>query len=195
MSTSQPQEPSPMHDPREADYERFKKYAAYTFLLASPVLIALPPRKFDHLTVLLASAFAISANHITREQTGRSIVQRIEARIARPHILRELPSDRAEEIHARLRAAREAQLREAELSAKKGSVSEEVEKLKARQLQEQGVVSRVWLGGEEEGWMEKRLRKEKEALEEGKGYGDLIYEHIWEVWNWGKKVDEDEDDD
>ena len=73
-------------------------------------------------------------------------------------------------------------------------MSEEVEKLKARQMQEQGVVSRVWLGGEEEGWMEKRLRKEKEALEEGKGYGDLIYEHIWEVWNWGKKVEDDEDD-
>ncbi|CEJ58211.1 hypothetical protein PMG11_06877 [Penicillium brasilianum] len=198
MATSNPQQPPNSLAPREADYERFKNYAAITFLIASPVLIALPPRKFDHLTVLLASAFAVSANHITRERTGRSIVERIEARIARPPgIMRELPSERAEEIQARLRAARDAQIREAEaeIKAKAGAVGEELEKLKARQMQEKGIASRVWMGGEDEGWMEKRLRKEKEALEEGKGYGDLIYEHVWEVWNWGKKVDEDEDED
>ncbi|KAJ5690617.1 hypothetical protein N7462_005009 [Penicillium macrosclerotiorum] len=177
---------------READYERFKTYTAYTFLVASPILIALPPRKLDHLTVLLASAFAISANHITREQTGRSIVDRLEARIARPNIMRELPSERAEEIQRRLRAARDAQIRDAQASAS-GRVSEEVEKLRARQVQEQGVAQRVWMGGEKDGWMEERLKKEQEALDEGKGYGDLIYEHIWEVWNWGKKQEEDED--
>jgi hypothetical protein len=108
--------------------------------------------------------------------------------------MRELPSERAEEIQTRLRAARDAQIREAEAQAQTSSVSGELEKLKARQMQEKGVAQRVWMGGEEEGWMEKRLRKEKEALEEGKGYGDLIYEHIWEVWNWGKKVDEDDDE-
>jgi hypothetical protein len=31
-------------------------------------------------------------------------------------------------------------------------------------------------------------------LEEGKGYGDLIQEHIWDVWNWGKKEEEEEDE-
>jgi hypothetical protein len=197
MATPNPQQPPNPEVSREADYERFKNYAAITFLVASPVLIALPPRKFDHLTVLLASAFAVSANHITRERTGRSIVERIEARISRPpSIMRELPSERAEEIQARLRAARDAQIREAEAEskAKASSVSDELERLKARQMQEKGIAQRVWMGGEEEGWMEKRLRKEKEALEEGKGYGDLIYEHVWEVWNWGKKVDEDEDE-
>ncbi|KAL4903204.1 hypothetical protein BDW74DRAFT_156851, partial [Aspergillus multicolor] len=62
---------------READFARFKNYAAYTFLLASPILIALPPRKLDHLTVALTTAFGVSANHITRERTGRSIIDRI----------------------------------------------------------------------------------------------------------------------
>ncbi|CAI7630870.1 unnamed protein product [Penicillium manginii] len=175
------------HAQREADYERFKTYAATGFLVAAPVLIALPPRKFDHLTVLLASAFCVSANHITRERTGRSIVDRIEARITtRPAVLRELPSERAQEIQARLRAAREAQMKEA--------VGEELEKLKAREAQEQGVVQRVWMGGEAPGWMEKRLQEEQKALEEGKGYGDLIQEHIWDVWNWGKKEEEEEDE-
>ncbi|KAJ5398086.1 hypothetical protein N7509_006199 [Penicillium cosmopolitanum] len=134
---------------READYERFKTYAATGFLVAAPV------------------AFCVSANHITRERTGRSIVDRIEARITtRPAVLRELPSERAQEIQARLRAAREAQMKEA--------VGEELEKLKAREAQEQGVVQRVWMGGEAPGWMERRLQEEQKALEEGKGYGDLI---------------------
>jgi len=42
------------------------------------------------------------------------------------------------------------------------------------------------MGDEEEGWKAKRDAKERQALEEGKGYGDLITDQIWEVWNWGK---------
>lgn len=172
---------------REKDYERFKNYTAITFLIASPVLIALPPRKLDHLTVLLASAFCISANHMTRERTGRSIVDRIESRITtRPAIFRELPSERAEEIQARLRASREKQIQEA--------MGEELEKLKAREAQEKGIAQRVWMGGESEGWMERRLKEEQKAIEEGKGYGDLIMDHIWDVWNWGKKREEEDDE-
>ncbi|KAB8077019.1 hypothetical protein BDV29DRAFT_154105 [Aspergillus leporis] len=175
---------------REEDYERFKNSAAYTFLIASPVLIALPPRKLDHLTVLLTGAFAISANHITQQRTGRSIVDRIEARISSPRSIvpSGLPSERALEIQARLRAAREAQIREANI------VGEEMEKLKARQQQDKGVAERVWMGGETEGWKERRLREEQEALDAGKGYGDLIKEHIWDVWTWGKKDEVDKEE-
>lgn len=183
---------------READYERFKHYAALTFLVASPVLIALPPRKLDHLTVLLTGAFCASANHITRERTGRSIVDRLEARItssstqrprASPGIFSDLPSDRAEEIQARLRAARDAQLRDA------GLTTEEIEKLKARQQQDKGVAQRIWMGNEADGWKERRLREEQKALDEGKGYGDLIKEHIWDVWTWGKKEESEAEND
>ncbi|KAB8239219.1 hypothetical protein ETB97_012024 [Aspergillus alliaceus] len=168
---------------REEDYERFKTYAAYTFLVASPVLIALPPRKLDHLTVLLTGAFAFSANHITYKRTGRSLLDRFHSKISsgRSFIPSDLPSERALEIQARVRASREKQLREGGLS------EEEIEKLKARQLQDKGVAARVWMGGETEGWKERRLREEQEALDSGKGYGDLIKEHIWDVWNWGKK--------
>ncbi|KAE8150696.1 hypothetical protein BDV25DRAFT_171992 [Aspergillus avenaceus] len=162
---------------REEDYERFKKYTAYTFLLASPVLIALPPRKLDHLTVLLGGAFCVSANHLTYHHTGRSILDRLPT--GRTIVPAELPSERAKEIQARLRASREAQIQTA--------LGEEREKLLARERQEKGVAERVWMGREEEGWKERRLREEREALEQGRGYGDLIKEHIWDVWNWGKK--------
>lgn len=168
---------------REEDFERIKTYTAYTFLIASPILIAIPPRKLDHFTVLLGSAFCISANHITRERTGRSILDRLNTR---PAILRELPSARAEEIQARLRASREKQVREA--------MGEELEKLKAREAQEESVAKKVWMGGEKEGWLERRLQEEKKAIEEGKGYGDLIMDHVWEVWNWGKKKEESEEE-
>jgi hypothetical protein len=165
---------------READYQRFKNYAAITFLVASPVLIALPPRKLDHLTVLLTSAFCVSANHLARERTGRSIIDRLEARLASARV-QDLPSQRAQEIQAQLRAARDAQIREG------GLVGEELEKMKARQAQEKGVVERIWMGGETPGWKERRLAEEQKALEEGRGYGDLIKEHIWDVWTWGQK--------
>ncbi|KAF9892476.1 hypothetical protein FE257_001585 [Aspergillus nanangensis] len=165
---------------READYQRFKHNAALTFLVVSPILIALPPRKLDPLTVLLTTAFCFSANHITHERTGRSIVDRLESRLASVR-MGDLPSAKAQEMQAQLRAARDAQIRDG------GLVGDELEKLKARQAQEKGVVERVWMGGENPGWKERRLREEQKALEEGKGYGDLITEHIWDVWTWGQK--------
>ncbi|KAL2827861.1 hypothetical protein BJY01DRAFT_228885 [Aspergillus pseudoustus] len=176
---------------READFQRFKKYAAMGFLVISPILIAIPPRRLDHFTVLHISAFAVSANYITRERTGRSIMERIIPQSNGLNVLNELPSERAREIQERLRAAREARIRE------EGIEKEELEKVKARQRQEKGVLERVWMGNEEAGWKERRLLEEQKALDEGKGYGDMIKEHIWEVWNWGddkKKTEEGKKD-
>ncbi|RDW79241.1 uncharacterized protein DSM5745_06093 [Aspergillus mulundensis] len=170
---------------READFARFKNYAAYTFLIASPILIALPPRKLDHLTVALTTAFGFSANHIARERTGRSIVDRIESRIARPHS--SLPTEQAREYQARVRAERERRMEEVGISR------EEMEALRARRDQDRGVIGRVWMGDAEKGWKEKRIAEEREALAAGKGYGDLIKEQIWEVWNQGEKEGGGED--
>lgn len=183
MTTQPPTTDPDINDRREADFVRFKRYAALTFLVASPILIALPPRKLDHLTVLLGGAFCVSANHITHERTGRSIMDRLESRLSRGTRISELPSERALDIQARLRAAREKQLREGGLS------QEEVEKLRARQEQDKGIAERVWMGGEEEGWRERRVREEQEALAEGRGYGDLIREHVWGVITGGDQSD------
>lgn len=186
------------HAIRQADYIRFKHYAAWTFVVASPILIALPPRKLDHYTALLAGAFVASANHLTREHTGRSILEHIQGRFARPSssssssssssFFQELPSERALEIQAKLRAARDAQIRDGTVTG------EELERLKRRQQQEKSLAERIWMGGETDGWKERRLREERKALEEGKGYGDLILEHIWDVWNWGKTDSKKEGD-
>lgn len=36
-------------------------------------------------------------------------------------------------------------------------------------------------------WKAQRDAREKKALEEGRGYGGLIIDQIWEVWNWGRE--------
>ena len=43
------------------------------------------------------------------------------------------------------------------------------------------------MGGETEGWKERRLREEQEKINQGEGYGSMIMDQIWEVWNWGDK--------
>jgi uncharacterized protein YdaU (DUF1376 family) len=45
-----------------------------------------------------------------------------------------------------------------------------------------GLVERFWMGGEKEGWQEKRLEEERKAIESGKGYGGLIADQVREVW-------------
>ena len=42
-------------------------------------------------------------------------------------------------------------------------------------------------------WKVEREKEIKEDIEDGKGFGDMITDQIWEVWNWGKKSDDDDD--
>ena len=218
-STSSSSSPSEQNQSalRSTDYIKFKRYAAYTFLIASPILIALPPRKLDIYTVSLTGAFAVSGGYLYREKhNGQGIGDALRRRAvsrntAGPasslgedgitdaatsspasttkktssfNLFRDLPSDRAQEVQAKLRVAQEIHMREGT------AVSEELEKLKRRhdeqRQSEKSIVERIWIGNETEGWKERRLREEQKALNEGKGYGDLIMDHIWDVWTWGK---------
>jgi hypothetical protein len=56
---------------------------------------------------------------------------------------------------------------------------------------ERGIIEKVWMGNEPDDWKVKRDQKEKEALEEGRGYGGLIMDQIWDVWSWGKDKNEE----
>ncbi|KAL4871108.1 hypothetical protein BDV12DRAFT_194754 [Aspergillus spectabilis] len=203
MTSSDPDQP-PTQPPtqstlpdRAADFKRIKDNLAIAFLITSPILLAIPPRRLNPASVFHISAFTISANHVTGQKTGRSILDRIEDRISSksrhnpaPSFLGGgdtggLPTEKAREIHEKIREAREARLKDEGLSR------EEKEVLRARQGQERGVVERVWMGNETGGWKERRLREEQKALDEGKGYGDLIKEHIWDVWTWGESRKDD----
>ncbi|KAL9086460.1 MAG: hypothetical protein Q9165_007076, partial [Trypethelium subeluteriae] len=57
---------------------------------------------------------------------------------------------------------------------------------------ERGLLGRIWMGGEGEDWKEKRMEEERRALEEGKGYSDVIMDQIREVWKGEAKEVEGE---
>ncbi|KAK4979536.1 hypothetical protein LTR66_010462, partial [Elasticomyces elasticus] len=86
-----------------------------------------------------------------------------------------LPTERAREFQRRLREERAA--REAHDRALGVGNLEETEKHK-------GILERVWMGDEKEGWKERRMMEEREAFEEGKSLWDIMIDQIWEVWNW-----------
>lgn len=133
----------------------------------------------------------MSANHVTRSYTGRGIWQHV----APLGDNSSLPTERAREVQ---RVLRERQERERGKEGE-GRGVREVREEALRELgrggkaRERGLLERVWMGDEKEGWKERRLQEEREALEEGRGYGSLIMEQIWEVWNWGKKREGEED--
>ena len=102
----------------------------------------------------------------------------------KPSLVRDLPGEKARDVQERLK--RERLLR----AQPGGQGSERGEEGNAK---EKGVVEKLWMGQEGEGWKERRIREEREALEEGRGYGGLIVDQIWEVWNWGKTKEKGDD--
>lgn len=195
MSSQTPQTPPPSSTERAqsaaaeraAEFAKLKTYAAYTFLVASPILIATPPRKLDLYTVSLCASFYISANHVITTRTGSSIGGHIVQRLSHPPTpLKDLPSEKAEALQAQIRATREAQMQGGMING------EELEKLKKRQDSGRGILDRLWMGQETEGWKEKRLQEEANALAEGKGYWDLIMDYFKDAFNGGRSAENEE---
>ncbi|GAM35074.1 hypothetical protein TCE0_015r03089 [Talaromyces pinophilus] len=154
--------PDALQTARQNDYFKFKRYAAWTFVVAAPILIAAPPRKLDLNTAALSAAFGISANFLYKDSNphGRGLVDDLGVKYFGTSPVSTQPTSTS------------------------GGVSNLFNTLPTEKAQ------KIWMGSETENWKEKRLREEQEALDEGKGYGDLIMDHIWEVWNWGKPNDQ-----
>lgn len=180
---SHPQAPTrqPTEDETKSYATTLHRAAIFTVVVC-PLLAALPPRKFDTYTIGLVGLTGFSANYLYRESRGHSILSLVGgagAEKARAEALASgdtsLPTDRAREFQRQLKAQREAQaIRE----GKPLPVAEE---------EKPGVLQQVYYGSEKpEGWQERRLREDQKALAEGKGYGDIIMEQIWDVWTWGK---------
>ncbi|GME28806.1 hypothetical protein GTA08_BOTSDO07977 [Neofusicoccum parvum] len=176
-----PAVPTPSTDTLpNADREGYSKLThrlSIFLLIACPTIAMIPPRKLDLYTFGLSGMTLIGAEHLVRERTGRTILQRVGNQfdsVVQP--ADHMPTERArqvQEMQRRAKEERDALLRQA---------GQEQESKK----QEQSVLQRVWMGGETEGWRERRLKEEREAIEEGRGYGDLIMDQIWDVWNWGR---------
>lgn len=153
----------------------------------------LPPRKLDVYTFALMTGMFVGGNQLSAEYTGVSIIQRFGNRVS--SMGAGLPP-KAVEMQAKLKEEKERRRKlEASTSEKLfGEGKENGEKegvLGELEKQEKGILKKVWMGNEGEDWKQKRDQREKEALEEGRGYGDLIMDQIWEVWSWGKAQNEE----
>jgi hypothetical protein len=151
-------------------YQRITRNLAIGGLVICPIIALLPPRKLDLYTFSLGIGFYLSADHLCTLRTGRGLVQQLS-----PMRTMDLPTERAKEMQRILKEEREKSRRALE---RNDPSAEGVEK---------GILGKLWMGDEKEGWKERRLEEEKKALEEGKTYTDMIFEQIWEVWNWDKK--------
>lgn len=150
------------------DYERFLNTVTLGTLVVAPILIIMPPRKLDFYTFSLGGAWFAAASY------------------------RDLPSrafHRFQDVGGMPRAARDLQERERQREARRlleepGPAPEKTKKTGSL-LEDKA--KEIWMGGETEGWKERRLREERERLANGETYGSMIMDQIWEVWNWGDK--------
>lgn len=146
-------------------------------VVACPALALLPPRKFNFSTITLMGMTAYSADFLVRERSGRSIWQTMrEPSVQRQDAALVPPTEQAN-LTKELQYARQEMQRLKPDSSETGQVTSE---LQASQSQR-------------EVWKAQREREIQDDLDVGKGFGEMITDQIWEVWNWGKKS-EDEDD-
>ncbi|KAJ9137351.1 hypothetical protein NKR19_g8268 [Coniochaeta hoffmannii] len=144
--------------------------------------------------MVLASGSFWGFNQLAYDYSGKSIVQRSNERWSKifSSVDQGLPTDRARQVKAQLEAQK-AQRRQDE------AARVEAERLRREdeENKKRGLLTRVWMGDEGDDWKQRRIEEDKKALESGKGYGDIIMDQIWEVWNQGtgkEKKDEKAED-
>jgi hypothetical protein len=175
MATPNPHQPPTILTPdqrlaleQQQKYDNLLRNLAIGGIVLCPTIAFLPPRKLDLYTFSLAAGFYLSADHLSSHYTGRPLVHQLL-----PSFFKYdgLPTEKAREIAAANRAAEE------ERRKREGEVANE----------RKGLVNRIWMGGETEGWKERRLEEERRKLEQGESYTSMILDQVWEVWNWEKK--------
>jgi hypothetical protein len=147
-------------------------------LVVCPIIAAMPPRKLDLYTASLVASSAIAGNYLFKERYGKTALQVGAGYVDTSAMIGTdgLP-EKAKEMQARIREEK-ARLR--------GDTPTKEDPSK-----DKTILERVWMGNEKPDWKVERDRREKEALDEGRGYGGLIADQIWEVWNWGKDKNKD----
>lgn len=138
-------------------YHKFVHNTSVAMLIVAPVLIALPPRKLDFYTFTLGGIFAVSGNQLLRERKGVEKLGLLPGR----------------SMEASVVAASQGRILEEPV--KTAPAVKEI----MREARQKPVVR--------EDWKERRLKEEQEKLDQGEGYGGMIMDQIWDVWNWGEK--------
>lgn len=161
--------------PTSTDNAKILHNLSLAAFIICPALILLPPRKLDIYTISLLTGTFIGSNQLVQDYTGRSITVRVQESFEQRRLETLRKQQQRKDAPAEvLEWERESLVGKMNMGT--GEKSEVLEEVKRRGK-----------------WKEERDRREKEAAEEGRGYGDLIADQVWEVWNWGKGgKDEDE---
>ena len=168
---------------QKARYDKFTRNVAIGGVIICPIIAFMPPRKLDLYTFALGIGTYLSADHLSTSYTGRGLVDRIAFPRFDPVL--ELPTEKAKETQRKIREKEELERRRQALREGRESLGEKEEN--------KSIFHRLWMGDEKEGWKERRMVEERRALEEGKTYTSIIMDQIWEVWNWDKKKDGEEE--
>ncbi|KAK5947539.1 hypothetical protein PMZ80_001692 [Knufia obscura] len=171
-----------------SSFQSFLHNASICVLVGAPILIALPPRKLDLYTFSLTGAFIASANHMVKERTGAGMLYQLPGARLPPAAIEYQERMKLREGGRRLLEEGERQQQE------RPSIQEQLQRHQTHR-EPQGLekaAKDIWMGGEKEGWKERRLAEEQKKLDEGEGYGSMIVDQIWEVWNQGQPKSEEQ---
>ncbi|KAK4191643.1 hypothetical protein QBC35DRAFT_486693 [Podospora australis] len=157
-------------------------YASWGAAILAPIALFIPARRTRSSTLqnaVIVSGGFWAFNNLALSYTGKSIVERSNERWGK--IFKSISGSELPE-----KAQRNKQLMEAERKRRAEAAGQEY----IPKDQQRTALQKLWLGDEKDDWKTRRMAEEKKALDEGKGYGDLIMEQIGEVFGSSKKGEE-----
>ncbi|KAK4903465.1 hypothetical protein LTR27_000396 [Elasticomyces elasticus] len=173
---SHPQPPQRQPTLSETDrYARTIHNVALCALVACPAVALLPPRKFDFFTFGLIATTAYSANYLTRERTGRSIWQHVGG------------------VNQSVVAAESSPMPAVQSSLKKDLQSARDEMQRSQTESKLTAEHSQAAQSARDAWKAQREKEIQDDLDVGKGFGEMITDQIYEVWNWTKKRDDEDE--
>ncbi|KAI4113194.1 MAG: hypothetical protein LQ338_008218 [Usnochroma carphineum] len=147
-----------------------------SLLIATPILAALPPRKLDFYTFMLGATFVVAAEELTFGSASR--------RFSPPRLQAQPFAADLQDADGRLSLAAQSDAARQSITSDAAHNDAKTRPL-IRGKEETGVsglARKLWYGSEREGWKERRIREEREALEDGRGYGGLIGDAVREAF-------------
>lgn len=160
METDNP--PPPTSTVEIQQWRKFFYRTSLGLCIACPLVALLPPRKMDLYTFGLGVTWFTCAGYVVQERTGQGILW---------HLGNHIPSARNAQRMEEMR--RQAAERGAEIKDRP-----------------RGIIKSIWMAGEGDDWVEQRAKKEREALEEGRGYGGLIMDQLKDAFKTGASEEE-----